>query len=95
MKPSRSIAETRISYIAPKLGSTDVKIYSRKGESAGMGTAMIHALRQLREENTLLKKALSDLRLENAMLSGVIRTVVLRFAAPAETFGSAIPSEES
>jgi hypothetical protein len=80
LKPSRSVAETRISYIAPKLGSTDVKIYSLKEESAGMGTAMIRALKQLREENTLLKEAVSDLTLENAMLNDVIRTVVLRFA---------------
>ena len=55
-----------------------------------MGIAMIRALRQLREENALLKEAVSDLTLENAMLNAVIRTVLLRFAhgAPLAVYGS-------
>ena len=75
MKPPRSVAETRISYV--------------KEESAGMGTGMIRALRQLREENKLLKEAVNDLTLENAMLNAIIRTVVLRFSAgaPPQLYG--------
>ena len=80
MKPYRTTAETRIGSIAPKLGITDIRVYGREEGSIGMGTAMIRALKQLRDENSRLKETVGDLTLENAMLHDVIRTVVARFA---------------
>lgn len=65
-------AGTPIAEIVRKLGVSEATFYARKKKFGTMGTAEIRELRQLREENSKLKRLVADLSLDKTMLQDVI-----------------------
>ena len=65
-------AGTPAATIVRKLGISEATFYAWKKKFGSMGTAEIRELRQLREENTRLKRVVADLTLDKAMLQDVI-----------------------
>ncbi len=65
-------AGTPIAEIVRKLGVSEATFYAWKKKFGSMGTAEIRELRQLREENSKLKRLVADLSLDKTMLQDVI-----------------------
>jgi putative transposase len=65
-------AGTPINEITRKLGISETTFYGWKKRFGSMGTAEIRELRQLREENSRLKRIVADLTLDKTMLQDVI-----------------------
>jgi len=65
-------AGTPVADIVRKLGISDATFYAWKKKFGSMGTAEIRELRQLREENSKLKRLVADLALDKTMLQDVI-----------------------
>lgn len=63
---------TPVAEIVRKLGISEATFYAWKKNFGTMGTAEIRELRQLREENSKLKRLVADLSLDKTMLQGVI-----------------------
>jgi putative transposase len=64
--------ETTVAEIIRKLGVSEATFYAWKKKFGAMGTAEIRELRQLREENSKLKRLVADLSLDKTMLQEVI-----------------------
>ena len=64
---------TQVSEICRKLGICEATFYSWKKKSGGMGMAELRRLRQLEDENRLLKRLVVDLFLDKEMLSEGLR----------------------
>jgi putative transposase len=54
------------------IGVSEATFYAWKKKSGSLGTAEIRELRQLREENSKLKRLVADLSLDKTMLQDVI-----------------------
>ena len=65
-------AGTPVAEIVRKLGVSEATFYAWRKKFGTMGTAEIRELRQLREENTKLKRLVADLSLDKTMLQDVI-----------------------
>ena len=65
-------AGTPIAEITRKFGVSEATFYAWKKKFGAMGTAEIRELRQLREENSKLKRLVADLSLDKTMLQEVI-----------------------
>jgi len=65
-------AGTPVAEITRKLGVSEATFYAWKKKFGSLGTAEIRELRQLREENSKLKRLVADLSLDKAMLQDVI-----------------------
>ena len=65
-------AGTPAAEIVRKLGVSEATFYAWKNKFGPMGTAEIRELRQLREENSKLKRLVADLNLDKTMLQDVI-----------------------
>ncbi len=65
-------AGTPVAEIVRKLGVSEATFYAWKKKFGTMGTAEIRELRQLREENSKLKRLVADLSLDKTMLQDVI-----------------------
>ena len=63
---------TRITEICRKMGVSEPTFYRWKKQFGGMGTAEIHRLKQLEEENRRLKQVVADLTLDKQMLQDVL-----------------------
>ena len=62
----------KVSDICRKLGISEATFYVWRKRYAGMGVVEAKELRQLREENSRLKKLVADLSLDKHMLQEVI-----------------------
>ena len=58
--------------ICRKLGITEQTFYRWKKEYQNLGVSELRELRQLREENTRLKKLVADLSLDKVMLQDAL-----------------------
>jgi putative transposase len=65
-------AGTPVAEIVRKLGIHENTFYVWKKRFGGLGTPEIRELRQLRDENTKLKKLVADLSLDRQMLQEII-----------------------
>ena len=61
-----------VAEIIRKLGVSEATFYAWRKKFGNLGTAEIRELRQLREENSRLKKLVADLSLDKTMLQEVI-----------------------
>ena len=59
---------TPVSEIVRKLGIAELTFYRWKKQYGGLEPSEVRELKQLREENTKLKKLVADLSLDKAML---------------------------
>jgi putative transposase len=59
--------------ICRKLGISEQTFYTWKRKYSGMGLSELRELRQLREENSKLKKLVADLSLDRHMLQEIVR----------------------
>jgi putative transposase len=64
---------TTIEEICRKMGISEPTFYRWKKVYAGMGVSEIRHLKQLEDENAKLKRVVSDLTLDKAMLQDVLR----------------------
>ncbi len=55
------------------MGISEQTIYVWKRKYAGLGLSELRELRQLREENTKLKRLVADLSLDRHMLQEIVR----------------------
>ena len=55
------------------MGITEQTFYTWKRKYAGLGLSELRELRQLREENTKLKRLVADLSLDRHMLQEIVR----------------------
>ena len=65
-------AGTSVAEIVRKLGIHENTFYQWKRRFGGLATPEIRELRQLREENTKLKRLVADLSLDKTMLQDII-----------------------
>ncbi len=65
-------AGTPVAEIIRKLGVHENTFYAWKKRYGGLGTPEIRELRQLREENSRLKRLVADLSLDKTMLQDII-----------------------
>lgn len=63
---------TPVTEICRKMGVSQQTFYTWKRNFAGMGVAELRELRQLRDENTTLKRLVADLSLDKHMLQEVL-----------------------
>jgi len=59
--------------VCRQVGITEQTFYVRKRKYAGFGLSELRELRQLREENTKLKRLVADLSLDRHMLQEIVR----------------------
>jgi putative transposase len=58
--------------ICRKLGISQATFYMWKKQYAGLGVQELHELRQLREENSRLKRLVADLALDRQILQEIV-----------------------
>ncbi len=63
---------TTVDEVCRKLGISDATFYNWKKKYGGLGPSELRRLRQLEEENTKLKKLVTDLSLDKIMLQDVL-----------------------
>jgi len=61
-----------VAELCRRMGVTEQSFYRWKKKFSGMGVSEVRELRELREENTRLKKLVADLSLDKHMLQEVI-----------------------
>ena len=66
-------AGTTVVEVCRQIGSTEPTFYTWKRQYAGLGLSELRELRQLREENTKLKRLVADLSLDRHMLQEIVR----------------------
>ena len=66
-------AKLSVEAITHKLGVAEQTFYRWKKQYGGLQPAEARELKQLREENTKLKKVVADLSLDKAMLQDVVK----------------------
>lgn len=59
--------------VCRQVGITEQTFYTWKRKYAGLGPSELRELRQLREENTKLKRLVADLSLDRHMLQEIVR----------------------
>ena len=59
--------------VCRQVGITEQTFYTWKRKYAGLGLSALRELRQLREENTTLKRLVADLSLDRHMLQEIVR----------------------
>jgi putative transposase len=64
---------TPVADVCRQLGVSEATFYNWKKKYAGLGITELRELRQLREENTKLKRLVADLTLDKHILSEVVR----------------------
>ena len=64
---------TRVEEVCRKMGISEATFYNWKKKFGGMGVTKLRRLRQLEEENQLLKRLVADLSLDKEMLQEVIK----------------------
>jgi putative transposase len=65
-------AGERVADICRKAGVSEATFYIWKRKYAGLGLSELRELRQLREENTKLKRLVADLSLDRYMLQEIL-----------------------
>ena len=63
----------KVSEVCRHLGISEQTYYTWKRKYAGLGLSELRELRQLREENTKLKRLVADLSLDRHMLQEIVR----------------------
>ncbi len=63
----------KVGEICRQLGISEQTYYTWKRKYAGLGLSELRELRQLREENTKLKRLVADLSLDRHMLQEIVR----------------------
>lgn len=63
----------KVGEICRQLGISEQTYYTWKRKYAGLGLSELRQLRQLREENTKLKRLVADLSLDRHMLQEIVR----------------------
>jgi len=66
-------AGTAVVEVCRQIGITEQTFYTEKRKYAGLGLSELRELRQLREENTKLKRLVADLSLDRHMLQEIVR----------------------
>jgi putative transposase len=64
---------TTIAEVCRTIGISEQTYYVWKRKYAGLGLSELRELRQLREENTKLKRLVADLSLDRHMLQEIVR----------------------
>ena|SRR6185436_14248928 len=64
---------TRVDDLCRQLGVSDATVYAWKKQYAHLGVSELRCLRQVEEENSLLKRLVADLSLNKHMLSEALR----------------------
>ena len=64
---------TTVVDVCRQVGITEQTFYTWKRKYAGLGLSELRELRQLREENTKLKRLVADLSLDRPMLQEIVR----------------------
>ena len=64
---------TTVAEICREVGISEQTFYVWKRTYAGLGLSELRELRQLREENTKLKRLVADLSLDRHMLQEIVR----------------------
>ena len=64
---------TTVAEICRTVGISEQTFYVWKRKYAGLGLSELRELRQLREENTKLKRLVADLSLDRHMLQEIVR----------------------
>jgi putative transposase len=64
---------TTVVDVCRQVGITEQTFYTWKRTYAGLGLSELRELRQLREENTKLKRLVADLSLDRHMLQEIVR----------------------
>ena len=64
---------TTVAEICRTVGSSEQTFYVWKRKYAGLALSELRELRQLREENTKLKRLVADLSLDRHMLQEIVR----------------------
>ena len=64
---------TTVVEVCRQVGITEQTFYTWKRKYAGLGLSELRELRQLREENTKLKRLVADLSLDRLMLQEIVR----------------------
>lgn len=64
---------TRVDEVCRKIGISEATFYNWKKKYGGLGVSELRELRQLKEENSQLKKLVADLSLDKQMLQDVIK----------------------
>ncbi len=62
----------KVADICRKLGISQASFYTWKKQYAGMGVQELRELRQLREENSRLKRLVADLALDRQILQEIV-----------------------
>jgi len=64
---------TTVAEVCREVGISEQTFYVWKRKYAGLGLSELRELRQLREENTKLKRLVADLSLDRHMLQEIVR----------------------
>lgn len=64
---------TTVVEVCRQVGITEQTFYTWKRKYVGLGLSELRELRQLREENTKLKRLVADLSLDRHMLQEIVR----------------------
>jgi len=64
---------TTVAEVCRQVGISEQTFYVWKRKYAGLGLSELRELRQLREENTKLKRLVADLSLDRHMLQEIVR----------------------
>ena len=64
---------TTVVEVCRQMGIAEQPFYTWKRKYAGLGLSEVRELRQLREENTKLKRLVADLSLDRHMLQEIVR----------------------
>jgi len=62
----------KVADICRRLGVSQASFYTWKKQYAGMGVQELHELRQLRDENSRLKRLVADLSLDRQILQEIV-----------------------
>lgn len=62
----------KVEEVCRRMGISQATYYSWKKQYAGLGIAELRELRQLREENTRLKRLVADLSLDRQILQEIV-----------------------
>jgi putative transposase len=73
--PKQAESGTLVGDVCRQLGISEATFYVWKKKFGGLGLTELRELRQLREENSRLKRLVADLTLDRHMLQEIIRKI--------------------